>query len=73
MPVTGIELPILSQFLCAVESNTGMPAQPLDAEKAGAPAPAPAPAATSQTMHADHDEAPKKLPRGVVLGKDGKP
>lgn len=69
MPVTGIELPILSQFLCAVESNTGMPAQPLDAEKAGAPAPA----ANSQTTHADDDAAPKKLPKGVVLGKDGKP
>lgn len=60
MPVTSIWYPILSQFLCAVEKSTGMPAQPLDADKPG---------------REDHvtDSQPKKLPKGVVLGPDGKP
>jgi len=55
MPVGQTEFPILATFLCSVEKNTGMPAQPLDAEP----------------KHGD--DGPKPLPKGVVLGPDGKP
>ncbi|OJD30549.1 fad dependent sulfhydryl oxidase [Diplodia corticola] len=58
-----LDVPILSQFLCVVESRTGMPAQPLDAPSQG-----------SNNSDSDaHADAPKKLPKGVVLGPDGKP
>ncbi|KAL1639332.1 Flavin-linked sulfhydryl oxidase of the mitochondrial IMS [Diplodia intermedia] len=68
MPMSYLEVPILSQFLCVVESTTGMPAQPLDAPSA-------------QGSNNNNDAAntiagadgPKKLPKGVVLGPDGKP
>lgn len=66
MPVTSLEVPILSQFLCVVESRTGMPAQPLDTS-------------LSRGSNNSNDDtqagadAPKKLPKGVVLGPDGKP
>ncbi|KAF9630860.1 hypothetical protein BFW01_g1422 [Lasiodiplodia theobromae] len=63
MPVTSLEVPILSQFLCVVESRTGMPAQPLDTSLSRA----------SNTSNDDTQDAPKKLPKGVVLGPDGKP
>jgi hypothetical protein len=33
MPITEIQFPIISKFFCAVELATGMPPQPLDAEK----------------------------------------
>ena len=64
MPVTHIEWPILQHFFCAVEGATGMPPQPLDA--------------TSQQVEAAvqkevDDSKPKQLPKGVVLGPDGKP
>lgn len=60
MPMTCIEYPILARFLCAVEKSTGMPAQPL--------------ASPEQDARSEHaDTAPKKLPKGVVLGPDGKP
>jgi mitochondrial FAD-linked sulfhydryl oxidase len=61
MPVTGVEYPILARFLCAVEKSTNMPAQPLLARE--------------QDANSDHADAatPKQLPKGVVLGPDGKP
>lgn len=59
MPITQIPYPILSQFGCAVTKTTGMPPQPLDA---------------SPEQKAKEDEqSPKQLPKGVVLGPDGKP
>ena len=60
MPTTSLELPILARFLCAVAMTTGLPAQPLDAEKP-----------SSSQRERDATGAP--LPPGVVLGPDGKP
>lgn len=54
-----IEFPILSRFFCTVEMATGMPPQPLDATP-------------EQRANAQDDES-KPLPKGVVLGPDGKP
>jgi len=59
MPVTENPYPVLSHFLCSVEKNTGMPPQPLDS-------------ASQKTIN-DDDSKPKQLPKGVVLGPDGKP
>lgn len=64
MPITEIEWPILQHFFCSVENTTGMPPQPLDA--------------TAQQLDdakkkQDEDSKPKQLPKGVVLGPDGKP
>ncbi|KAI9708313.1 MAG: hypothetical protein M1820_004017 [Bogoriella megaspora] len=53
-------IPILLQFFCSIEQQTGMPPQPLDAQPNG------------QTSE-EQDHTPKKLPKGVVLGPDGKP
>lgn len=71
MPLTFTEYPILARFLCAVGTTTGMPAQPLDASRS---------AAQGSNNDDDNDattqahvDAPKKLPKGVVLGPDGKP
>ncbi|KAK8242401.1 hepatopoietin protein, partial [Phyllosticta capitalensis] len=74
MPLTFGEYPILSRFLCAVEKNTGEPAQPettaMDNNN------------TTTTGRRDDDhtptaaagaDGPKKFPKGVVLGADGKP
>jgi len=61
MPITQIPYPILSQFGCAVTKTTGMPPQPLDAT----------PAQKAQVD--EEDRTPKQLPKGVVLGPDGKP
>jgi len=58
MPITETQYPVLSHFLCSVEKNTGMPPLPLGS--------------TSQTS-TDNDSTPKQLPKGVVLGPDGKP
>lgn len=61
MPITQIPYPILSQFGCAVTKTTGMPPQPLDATP-------------EQKAQGDQeDRTPKQLPKGVVLGPDGKP
>ncbi|KAF2835602.1 hypothetical protein M501DRAFT_981447 [Patellaria atrata CBS 101060] len=57
MPVTSTPFPILSQFLCQVEKLTGVPPQPLDAPG-------------SAMLDG---EPPKELPKGVVIGPDGKP
>ena len=64
MPLTESPYPILSHFLCAVENVTGMPPQPLDATPEQA-------AEAGQPK--DENTRPKQLPKGVVLGKDGKP
>lgn len=64
MPVTETPFPILIHFLCAVVNVTGMPLQPLDAT----------PEQASRAEKAgDEDTTAKKLPKGVVLGPDGKP
>ena len=60
MPITEVQVPILSQFLCSVEKNTGMPPQPLDATP-------------EQRARAEENGDSKPLPKGVVLGPDGKP
>jgi hypothetical protein len=59
MPITELYFPVLSRFLCAVEMTTGLPAQPLDAPP-------------EQRQRVEEDEK-KVLPKGVVLGPDGKP
>ena len=59
MPITELFYPVLSRFLCAVEMTTGLPAQPLDAPP-------------EQRQRVEEDEK-KVLPKGVVLGPDGKP
>lgn len=63
MPVTSTDWPILSSFLCAVSKSTGMPLQASVKDESE-----PASQAVDVT-----DRTPKKLPKGVVLGKDGKP
>ena len=62
MPVTESWYPVLSHFLCSVEKNTGMPPQPLDAAPPSRP-----------STDSNDDTKPKALPKGVVLGPDGKP
>lgn len=57
MPVTGLDFPILQHFFCIVESRTGIPVQPLDA--------------MPESQQAE--TTPKPLPKGIVLGPDGKP
>lgn len=61
MPVTENPYPVLSHFLCSVEKNTGMPPQPLAAPE------------HEVDKAKDGDVKPKQLPKGVVLGPDGKP
>lgn len=61
MPITEIPYPILSQFGCAVTKTTGMPPQPLDATP------------EQKAQVDEEDRTPKQLPKGVVLGPDGKP
>lgn len=65
MPTTQIEWPILQHFFCAVENTTGMPPQPLDATAQQL--------ANAQKKQDEEDNRPKQLPKGVVLGPDGKP
>ncbi|KAK3080939.1 hypothetical protein LTS18_011741 [Coniosporium uncinatum] len=60
MPVSQTAFPILLQFFCAVAQTTGMPPQPLDEEKGA-------------SNDGGVDTTPKKLPKGIVLGADGKP
>ncbi|KAK5115538.1 hypothetical protein LTR62_001197 [Meristemomyces frigidus] len=63
MPHGGLEFPILQRFLCVVEART-VPANPLEAT-------------TEQKMKVEQqardEQAQKPLPKGVVLGPDGKP
>jgi len=66
MPVTGTQVPILSQFLFAVWGTRNMDAQ--------APPPPPENDRSSSNNNVKNDEqTPKPLPKGVVIGKDGKP
>lgn len=69
MPVTQIEFPILQSFFCVVEGVTGMPPQPLDASPEQV---------ERQQQRERQDEqsvggSKPKMPKGVVLGPDGKP
>lgn len=66
MPLTQIDFPILQSFFCVVEGTTGMPPQPLDATPEQV-------ARQQQREQQDEDTKPKQLPKGVVLGPDGKP
>lgn len=61
MPVTHLDVPILSQFTYAVKYHTGSPPMPQNTTTA-----------PQQEVRKD-DKTPKQLPRGVVLGTDGKP
>lgn len=63
MVLTELDFPILQQFFCSVERRTGMPAQPLEAT----------PEQRQRAEQQDEDHKPKQLPKGVVLGPDGKP
>ncbi|KAK1059932.1 Flavin-linked sulfhydryl oxidase of the mitochondrial IMS [Friedmanniomyces endolithicus] len=63
MPLTEIQYPILQVFLCVVESRTGMPAQPLNAT----------PEQLARAGQKQDEDKAKPLPKGVVLGPDGKP
>lgn len=65
MPLTQIDFPILQSFFCSVEARTGMPPQPLDAT--------PQQAVEAQRREQQQDGGDKPLPKGVVLGPDGKP
>lgn len=73
MPLTELEYPILQQFFCVVESRTGLPPQPLEAT----------PQQRAMAEQHQQEEIAKAappvqqqqaaLPKGVVLGPDGKP
>lgn len=63
MPVTKTEWPILVQFLCTVQNTTGMPLLDSDAEQKQ----------QQQQPVNTTNNTPKRLPKGVVLGPDGKP
>lgn len=65
MPITQTPYPILSYFACAVIKVTGAPPQPLDAMAADT--------TTSEKQEENAVPVPKAIPKGVVLGKDGKP
>lgn len=60
MPVTEIDFPILQYFFCRVEMTTGLPPQPLNATP-------------EQRAQAVENGDNRTLPKGVVLGPDGKP
>jgi len=62
MPVTESPFPLLSHFIRVVEQTTGMPPQPLTSS--------PDPEVEKSK---DKTLKPKQLPKGVVLGPDGKP
>jgi hypothetical protein len=68
MPVTHVQGEdfILQSFFCVVEGTTGMPPQPLDATPQQAER-------AQQREQGDEGNRPKQLPKGVVLGPDGKP
>lgn len=59
MPTTSTDFPILLQFMCAVESLTGKTMQPEVPPK--------------PTAAGEQSTTSKPLPKGVVLGPDGKP
>lgn len=60
MPNTHIDFPILQYFLCTIETMTGLPPQPLDASP-------------EQRIRAEDADKPQTVPKGVVIGPDGKP
>ncbi|KAI7208435.1 hypothetical protein KC333_g9143 [Hortaea werneckii] len=66
MGVTDFEFPILQQFFCVLEKRTGSPAQPLTpmAEEQ---------LRARQQQQDDQNGQKAPLPKGMVLGPDGKP
>lgn len=62
MPVTKIEAPVLSQFFHSVSSSKEM-----------APPPPPENDRHSEDGVATASQPAQKFPKGVVIGKDGKP
>lgn len=64
MPITETPYPILSHFVRAVVNVTGKPPQPLEAMSGEE---------TQVEKPKEENATPKNLPKGVVLGKDGKP
>ncbi|KAI6812113.1 hypothetical protein KC367_g1244 [Hortaea werneckii] len=66
MGVTDFEFPILQHFFCVLEKRTGIPAQPLTpmAEEQ---------LRAKQQRLEEQDGQKAPLPKGVVLGPDGKP
>ena len=66
MPVTQIEFPILQSFFCVVANTTGLPPQPLDAST-------PKQLKMLEERERERQQDARPLPKGVVLGPDGKP
>ena len=62
MTTTFQEFPVLTRFFCAVETQTRTGMSNLRAEKQD-----------DTSTIAAVDQTPKKLPKGIVLGPDGKP
>jgi len=61
MPVTESPYPVLAHFICSVTKTTGMPPQPLASEQ------------EKEFSQNGSSQVTKQLPKGVVLGPDGKP
>lgn len=70
MPLTQVDWPILQQFFCIVEKRTGLPPQPLEATPEQVVR---ARRMEEKQQRQDDAPKPKQLPKGVVLGPDGKP
>ncbi|KAI7461917.1 hypothetical protein KC351_g16579, partial [Hortaea werneckii] len=68
MGLTDFEFPILQHFFCVLEKRTGIPAQPLTpmAEEQLR-------ARQQQQQQEDANGQKAPLPKGMVLGPDGKP
>jgi hypothetical protein len=63
MPLTAFDFPILARFVCVVEAMTGQPLPSFDAEGKN----------QQDGNHAATTTTGAPLPKGVVLGPDGKP
>jgi len=70
MPLTQVDWPILQHFFCIVEKRTGLPPQPLEATPEQVVR---ARRMEEKQQRQDDAPKPKQLPKGVVLGPDGKP
>jgi FAD-linked sulfhydryl oxidase len=68
MPLTAFDFPILARFVCVVETMTGQPLPSFDGEEKNSQD---GNHAGTTTTGATTTGAP--LPKGVVLGPDGKP
>ena len=65
MGVIDFEYPILQHFFCLVEKRTGIPAQPLEPEAQAR--------VMAEQQQREEEGKERVLPKGVVLGPDGKP